>query len=74
LALRALGKHRGVCVLRREDADAMDHKPADTTRISVSFRDQQFEGMRKVCGAFLGRIFISEHGWVGWFAIKRVWQ
>jgi hypothetical protein len=61
LAIRALGKHRGVCVHEREMEAARYGKHTDTKRISVIFLRPQFGRARRVCGAFLGRIFILEH-------------
>jgi hypothetical protein len=61
LAIGALGKHRGVCVQAREMEAASYGKHTDTTWISTNYTASQFRPEGRVCGAFLGRIFISEH-------------
>ncbi len=61
LAIGALGQHRGVCVQEREMEAAKYGKHTDTTRISMDYAGRHFEPVVMVCGAFLGRIFISEH-------------
>jgi len=61
LAIGALGKDRGVCVQEREMEAARYGKHTDTTRISVNYAGLQFGPVGRVCGAFLGCIFISEH-------------